>query len=260
MHCGLYMGIVMREIHYRLFFLALLTLGFTCSANAQGIYIGAEENKPSASSLLEVDSDSMGFLFPRMTAIQMEAISTPAEGLMVYNTTGSILSYYNGTEWFGVDGNPSLLELGDLFQGGKVFWLDGTGRHGLIADTSDLVVTAWGCEGTDIIGANSDTDGITNTDSIVSQCTADTIAAKYCLDHSVVDGGNTYDDWYLPAVAELDTLIAQRALFGNFNGTFYWSSTEAGNINRARGFRSSDWTEGVRAKDVAWSVRPIRKF
>lgn len=40
-----------------------------------------------SSSALQVDSTTGGFLGPRMTTTQREAISTPAEGLIVYDTT-----------------------------------------------------------------------------------------------------------------------------------------------------------------------------
>jgi hypothetical protein len=61
---------------------------------------------PNASAVLEATSTTKGFLPPRMTGAQAEAIGTPAAGLMVYSTDGSgatITSLgwwgYNGTTW-----------------------------------------------------------------------------------------------------------------------------------------------------------------
>ena len=61
---------------------------------------------PNASALLDITSTTKGFLPPRMTGAQAEAIGTPAAGLMVYSTDGSgatITSLgwwgYNGTTW-----------------------------------------------------------------------------------------------------------------------------------------------------------------
>ena len=61
---------------------------------------------PNASSILDLTSTTKGFLPPRMTGAQAEAIGTPAAGLMVYSTDGSgatITSLgwwgYNGTTW-----------------------------------------------------------------------------------------------------------------------------------------------------------------
>lgn len=53
-----------------------------------------------ASSQLEVHSTTKGFLPPRMTQTQKLAISSPAQGLEVYDTTINSKSYYNGINWF----------------------------------------------------------------------------------------------------------------------------------------------------------------
>jgi hypothetical protein len=52
-----------------------------------------------ASAQLQVDSTTAGFLPPRMTSAQRDLIATPAAGLVVYNTTDNLLSFYNGTAW-----------------------------------------------------------------------------------------------------------------------------------------------------------------
>ena len=55
---------------------------------------------PSATSaLLEVTSTTQGFLPPRMTTTQRDAISTPATGLVIFNTTTTKLETYDGTTW-----------------------------------------------------------------------------------------------------------------------------------------------------------------
>jgi hypothetical protein len=52
-----------------------------------------------ASALLEVQSTTKGFLPPRMTTTQKNAIATPAAGLVVYDSTTNKLTCYNGTTW-----------------------------------------------------------------------------------------------------------------------------------------------------------------
>ena len=54
---------------------------------------------PVASAQLEIVSTTKGFLPPRMTSAQRDAIASPAAGLVVYNTTDNLLSFYNGTAW-----------------------------------------------------------------------------------------------------------------------------------------------------------------
>lgn len=50
----------------------------------------------NASALLQVDSTTQGVLFPRMTTTQKNAISSPAVGLIVYDTTLNKLCVYTG--------------------------------------------------------------------------------------------------------------------------------------------------------------------
>lgn len=57
-------------------------------------------NTPTASSaVMEVTSTTQGFLPPRMTTTEKNAIATPAAGLVVYDTNLSALSSFNGIAW-----------------------------------------------------------------------------------------------------------------------------------------------------------------
>lgn len=68
------------------------------STAARGnVLIGTTTNVPSA--VVNVNSTTQGFLPPRMTNAQMLAIGTPAEGLMVYDTTNRKLCCYDGATW-----------------------------------------------------------------------------------------------------------------------------------------------------------------
>jgi hypothetical protein len=59
----------------------------------------ASASDPNASAVLQADSTTKGFLPPRMTSTQKNAISSPAQGLMVFDTTLVKLCVYNGTTW-----------------------------------------------------------------------------------------------------------------------------------------------------------------
>ena len=52
-----------------------------------------------ASAQFGIDSTTKGFLPPRMTTTQKNAIASPATGLMVYDTTLNLMALYNGTIW-----------------------------------------------------------------------------------------------------------------------------------------------------------------
>jgi hypothetical protein len=62
--------------------------------NDGGIGIGV--STPSTTALLDLTSTTRGFLPPRLTTVQKNAIVSPAFGLVVYDTTLNNLCVYNG--------------------------------------------------------------------------------------------------------------------------------------------------------------------
>jgi hypothetical protein len=52
-----------------------------------------------ASAILQADSTTKGFLPPRMTTTQRNAIASPATGLVLYDSTTNKLCCYNGSTW-----------------------------------------------------------------------------------------------------------------------------------------------------------------
>jgi hypothetical protein len=63
------------------------------------VAINTDGSAPNNSAILDAKSTNKGFLPPRMTAAQQNAIASPAEGLVIYNTTKKALSVYTGIEW-----------------------------------------------------------------------------------------------------------------------------------------------------------------
>jgi len=61
--------------------------------------VGIGTSSPSASALLDVSSTTKGALMPRMTTTQRDAISSPATGLELFNTTTNSKQIYDGTRW-----------------------------------------------------------------------------------------------------------------------------------------------------------------
>src|SRR5215204_5389047 len=59
--------------------------------------VGIGTTAPAPTALLDITSTTKGFLPPRMTTAQREAISTPAAGLSVYNSTTNALNLYTGS-------------------------------------------------------------------------------------------------------------------------------------------------------------------
>ena len=56
-------------------------------------------SSPHSSALLDLTSTKGGLLVPRLTQTQKSTISTPATGLVLFNTTSGSLECYNGTSW-----------------------------------------------------------------------------------------------------------------------------------------------------------------
>jgi hypothetical protein len=75
----------------------LLTLSSQGSILDSAINIGS--TSPNASAQLQVDSTTRGFLLPRMTTAQKNAIGTPATGLVIYDTTLNKLAVFTGVNW-----------------------------------------------------------------------------------------------------------------------------------------------------------------
>jgi hypothetical protein len=70
---------------------------YTTEENGSQSYFGFYVAQPSAQVI--VNSTTRGFLPPRMTTTQKNAIATPAAGLVVYDTTTNKLCCYNGSTW-----------------------------------------------------------------------------------------------------------------------------------------------------------------
>jgi hypothetical protein len=75
--------------------LSLLTAAL--GSQAQSVGVGTSvANPPDASAALEVRATAQGMLVPRLTQTQRDAIATPADGLLIYNTTQQALNTYSG--------------------------------------------------------------------------------------------------------------------------------------------------------------------
>jgi len=61
--------------------------------------VGIGTSSPSASAILDAQSTTKGVRMPNMTTTQKNAISSPAAGLMVFDTTLSKLCVYSGAAW-----------------------------------------------------------------------------------------------------------------------------------------------------------------
>ncbi len=61
--------------------------------------IGIGTTAPDASAQVQIDSTTKGFLPPRMTTTEINAIVSPTAGLIVYNTTLQVVCFRDSTGW-----------------------------------------------------------------------------------------------------------------------------------------------------------------
>jgi uncharacterized protein (TIGR02145 family) len=66
--------------------------------NGAGVGIGTVN--PNASAKVEIESTTQGFLYPRMTTVQRNAIANPANGLIIFNLTTGCPNYYYASVWY----------------------------------------------------------------------------------------------------------------------------------------------------------------
>lgn len=64
-----------------------------------GSRVGVGTSTPDNSSILDVSSTTGGFLLPRMTTLQREAIASPAPGLMIFNTDNNCIDLRTPASW-----------------------------------------------------------------------------------------------------------------------------------------------------------------
>jgi hypothetical protein len=123
--------------------------------------------------------------------------------------TNSVGTAYGQQEVFATL-EPASPYLGQSYAGGIVFYLDGTGQHGLVSAPADQGSYPWGCYNTNIATSAAFGTGATNTATIVATCGEANIAAKVA-DNLVLNG---YNDWFLPSVDELNLMRANLYMQG----------------------------------------------
>lgn len=244
--------------------------------------MGVGDTRPdTTSALLVVESVTQGMLIPRLFEFQRTAIASPASGLLVYQVNNAAGFYfYNGSAWQHIAAlNVSPIQLGTFHEGGYVFYVDGTGQHGLVAAPDDVTVSPSMGPGNTWYWASSNAGnaneaggyevgtGLENTLSMMLQAQdkEDFRAAYVCHELVTADG---YSDWFLPSLEELWLMYFNLRLqgIGNFvtsmnDSSDYWSSSSVfNNSDDAWFINFGGGTQNEKVKTSNCRVRPIRAF
>ncbi len=130
-------------------------------------------------------------------------------------------------------GAQGRVQIGSNYAGGIVFYVDGTGQHGLVAAAAD--------QGKDVRWEE-----------------ANQTVRNY--------RGGGFADWRIPSKAELNALWQQKSVVGGFRYddlAIYWTSTDGGQDNHnnvwLQNFSNGD-QYGLKGKSNYCSVRAIRSF
>jgi hypothetical protein len=110
--------------------------------------IGIGTSSVNSKAVLDVVSTSKGFLPPRMTGAQLDAISSPPTGLTIFNTTTNALNYFNGTGWQDAASNfvESDPQVGTLT--GSNFCLANAGGTAIDCTTAAIALASISATGT----------------------------------------------------------------------------------------------------------------
>lgn len=175
-----------------------------------------------------------------------------------------------------LDPTDTVYQVGDFAQGGIIFWVDETGRHGLVCAKENQASMAWfaGSFGNTFAKGEGIYAGKANNTIIITAHIAidlndeDSYAARLCNELTVVENNITYGDWYLPSKFELNLMYSTRTVINSvsaensgdaFVEDVYWSSTED-TTSRAWGINFSNGQDTDILKNVVNNVRAIRAF
>ena len=255
--------------------------------NAPGM-VAVDSTSGGSSAIVALHSNTKGFLPPRMTYQERDAIQNPETGLVLYClncASNGQLQVYNGFAWTDLLGNNAAgipnVSLGDTAFGGVVAYIFQSGDAGYVANEQHGIVVAvqdlstkmkWGT------GFNA-SQQLNNLSAAIGmgKVNRDTIAhvassgATFWAPLAAMNyNGYGYTDWFLPTRGDLLAIRSQLSNSGitNFQtnnsgslSTHYWSSSIMTNYvgALAQSMAPSGTLCGC-AFFESYYVRPVRYF
>ncbi len=176
------------------------------------VAVNTDASNPDASAMLDVKSTDKGLLIPRMLEVERDAMTSPATGLLIYQTDGTAgFYYYDGTKW-GLIGSGAF-SIDDLSDGKTA------GHNVFLGD-----------------GAGENDDGTTNLN----------VAVGYRSSYSNTTGGGNTASGYISLyynTGSNNTATGNQSLYRNTtgshntaNGGYALCNNETGSYNTALGY------------------------
>ena len=265
------------------FFTFLAAVVFTATTSAQ---VGIGTTTPDASAALDITSTTGGLLVPRMTAAERDAITSPAQGLIIFCSDCAsgegelqikLTSSWKNTIGGDVNDPTPPLAIGDFYQGGVVFHLFEEGETGYVAGETHGLIAAVADQSSGIQWYNGGYDNTTGaTGTAIGTGSANTtaiISAQGGTETSYAAGlaraytGGGYNDWFLPSKDELNKMYLNRATInttaasnsGSDFGSWYWSSSALDTFY-AWGQNFNDGEQPSPTKNNTNGVRAVQAF
>ena len=196
-----------------------------------------------------------------------------------YATTSAGTTYGNEISFLTKPAaSTATFHIGQFYGGGYIFYIDNSGKHGLIMDTANLVDSStyvysgqttttmlkWTADPSDfnslytsaVLGA-----GAANSATMMTKLGADCTPVYLC--RTSKRGG--YTDWYLPSLKELSLLYRQHYLLNNFlKGSpgfwcLYHTSTTQGSNYTLFDFDQGQYVSSMGIYEQGYT-RAIRSF
>lgn len=151
----------MKNLLFVFLFLSIFMVAYS------QVGINIDGTQPASSAMLDVKSNNKGFLPPRLSTLQRDAITSPDNGLVIYNTDCNDLQFYFGGGWapvgnMGMIATPGSINgstlvcphaLGEVY---NVFQVPGATGYNWIVPEGAVIFSG---QGTNVILVNFDTTG-----------------------------------------------------------------------------------------------------
>jgi hypothetical protein len=197
-----------------------LLFSFSCLSNyAQFLKqkVGSNPTMIQSSAVLEIESTTKGFLLPRMTETEMNAITAPATGLIVYCTNCNPVGFmvYTNASWKKITGNAITYQTSSITKpspsvSGDMLFVTSTGTQ------SGIIKEQWLYDGTTWILIQ----GVYPISGVV-------------IDNTITDPSTitTVGRYIVPATGLAGVFIGNANKYADFDGTSWTFSTPANNDN-----------------------------